>query len=86
MKALKADFSLQNKTLFAANLFGDFQNQKEIQTVKELLLELDIVADYLPPEHMKSVVLQSVNININHLPTSEVMIQKRIQSRFDRPF
>ena len=86
MKALKADFSLQKKILFNANLFGNFQNQKEIQTVKELLLELDIVADYLPPEHMKSVVLQSVNININHLPTSEVMIQKRIQSRYDRPF
>ncbi|WP_333870161.1 nitrogenase component 1 [Desulforamulus putei] len=86
MEGLKVDFSSKKKLQLMANLFGDFRNQEEIYTVQELLLELGITANYLPPERMNSTVLQRANINIYHLLASEVTIQKRIQNRYDRPF
>lgn len=86
MKTLRADLPLQDKPLVTANLFGDFQNQQDILMVKKLLLELGLSINYLPPQQIKSAVLQRVDVNINHRPTAEAMIQKKVECRFDRPF
>ncbi|MEW6697988.1 MAG: nitrogenase component 1 [Bacillota bacterium] len=86
MKPVRADLSLQDKPLFTANLLGDFQNQQEIQMAKKLLLELGLSINYLLPQQIKSNILQGVDININHRPVAETMIQKRVECRFGRPF
>lgn len=69
-----------------ANLLGDFRNQQEVMSVTELLLEVGIEANYLPPHRMKQANYQGVHLNINHFPASEVIIQKRTQSRYGRPY
>lgn len=72
--------------LMHANLLGEIQNIAEIETIRELLFQLGIIANYVPEHRAKSAIYQSADINIFHSPASEVQAKRRFQVRFFKPY
>ncbi|RYD05027.1 hypothetical protein N752_11740 [Desulforamulus aquiferis] len=81
-----SDLNHEVQPAYIANLLGEFNNMSEVSSVQELLREFGIIAEYIPGDQARSAVYQRANINIFHMPMSEVITQKRFQTRFSRPY